>query len=169
MSFSVMTGDLQARLKSNLPQVRILLKRNPAIAYSRITEIGRDAGRRYGVDLIVNFPHEGKIDEFDMYGRRDLSIILDRTKTRFPIGRDTIKQKAREVLGGVRAEDAYMYEGKEGVKIFFEDGRIDILPHSIHIWCEFTARVTEFCNWVMSEVYLLGREPQGGTAGGSQS
>lgn len=149
-----MTGDLQSELRSNMPQIKILLRNSPALAYKRITEIGRMVGRRHGVDLIVNFPHEGKIEDFDMYGRRDLSIIVDKTRKRFPIDRDSIKRKAEETLGDVRTEDAYMYEGKEGVKIFMEAGRIDILPHSIHIWCEFTPSVTRFCDWVIKHVYL---------------
>ena len=48
-----------------------------------------------------------------------------------------------------------MYEGKEGVKVFFEKGRIDILPHSLHIWCKFTEKVTEFCDWLLEKVYEL--------------
>lgn len=153
MSFAAITADLQSSLRSDLAQIRFLLGKNPGMAYNRITEIGFSVGRRYNVRLVVNFPHEGKIDQFEMYGRRDLSIIIDKTKTRFPVDRESIKQKAREVLGDVRAEDAYMYEGKEGVKIFFDGGRMDILPHSMHLWCEFTPDVTEFCNWAMDVVY----------------
>ena len=48
-----------------------------------------------------------------------------------------------------------MYEGKEGVKIFFENGRIDILPHSLHVWCKFSEKVTNFCDWLFENVYLL--------------
>ena len=152
-----MAGDLRAALRSDMPQIRLLLKRSPALAYRRITEIGRESGRRHGVDLIVNFPHEGKIDDFGMYGRRDLSIILDKTKKRFPIDRGDIKRKAVDILGDVKTEDAYMYEGKEGVRVLLGLGRIDILPHSIHIWCEFTPDVVRFCDWVMSNVYLVTR------------
>ena len=31
--FKIITEDLQKTLKSNLPQIRFLLKKNPAIAY----------------------------------------------------------------------------------------------------------------------------------------
>ena len=56
-----------------------------------------------------------------------------------------------------------MYEDKEGVKVFLgpanENGRredrIDILPHSLHIWYEFTEPVTEFCEWLLENVYLM--------------
>ena len=153
MSFSEITKDLQAVLKSNLPQIRFLLKKNPAIAYTRITELGKDVGKKYNMKLIVNFPKEGKIEEFDMYGKRDLSLIMDLQKTNFPIERSIVKEKALELFPDARVEDAYMYEGKEGVKVFFKDGRIDILPHSLHIWCEFTEKVTEYCDWLLEKVY----------------
>lgn len=153
MSFSVITQDLQAILKSNLPQIRFLLKKNPALGYTRITELGKEVGKKYNMKLIVNFPQEGKIDEFDKYGKRDLSLIMDLQKTNFPIERSIIKQKAEGIFPDARTEDAYMYEDKEGVKVFLKDGRIDILPHSLHIWCDFTEKVTEFCDWLLSDVY----------------
>ena len=133
MSFRIITEDLQNQLKSNLPQIRLILKQNPAMAYTKITEIGSGVGRKYGIKLVVNFPERGKINDFDSYGKQDLSVIVDQTKKNFPIERSIIKSKASEIFGDVKIQDAYMYEGKEGVKIFFENGRIDILPHSLHV------------------------------------
>ena len=78
-----------------------------------------------------------------MYGRRDISIIMDQSKTRFPIERELVKSTALEKIPRARTQDAYMYEGKEGAKIFHDGGRIDVLPHSLHIWCEFTPQVIE--------------------------
>ncbi len=153
MIFSAITTELQAQLKSNLPQIMILLQKNPAMGYTRITEIGIRVGKKYNIQLLVNFPQENKINEFDFYGRRDLSIIVDRQKKNFPIQRQIIKDKAKEIFGDVRIDDAYMYEGKEGVRVTFDGGRIDILPHSLHIWCVFDEKVTSFCNWLLSNVY----------------
>ena len=155
MSFAKITEQLKKELKSNMPQIRVLLKKNPAIAYSRITEIGFDVGKKHNIKLIVNFPHEGKIEDFDSYGTQDLSIIVDQSKTNFPIDRSIIKSKAKEIFGDIKVEDAYMYEGKEGAKIFLENGRIDILPHSLHIWCKFTDKVSKYCEWLLENVYLL--------------
>ncbi|QLH08488.1 hypothetical protein [Candidatus Nitrosotenuis sp. DW1] len=155
MIFSEITGDLQAQLKSNLPQIRILLKKNPAMAYTKITEIGFAVGRKYKIQLIVNFPQRGKIEDFDSYGMQDLSIIIDRQKKNFPIQRSIIKDKAREIFGNIQIDDAYMYEGKEGVRVFPDGGRIDILPHSIHIWCKFDEKVTSYCNWLLINVYQM--------------
>jgi len=156
--FKTITEDLQKTLKSNLPQIRFLLKKNPGMAYKEIGEIGKKVGKKYNIELLVNFPHEGKIDDYEMYGKQDLSLIIDMEKKRFPMDRGIIKEKALEILGDIKTEDAYMYEDKEGVRIIFNENiqdKIDILPHSLHIWYEFTQPVTEFCEWLLENVYLL--------------
>ena len=154
MSFRVITEDLQNQLKSNLPQIRLMLKRNPAMAFTKITEIGSGVGKKYGIKLIVNFPERGKINDFDSYGKQDLSIIVDQSKTKFPIERSIVKAKASEIFGsGAEIQDAYMYEQKEGVRVLAENGRIDVLPHSLHVWCKFSDKVSDFCDWLFENVY----------------
>ena len=155
MIFSELTSDLQAQLKRDLAQIRFLLKKNQGMAYTRIVEIGKEVGKKYNIKLVVNFPKEGRIDEFDMYGKRDLSLIIDYDRKRFPIDRELIKQKAKETLGDIQTEDAYMYEDKEGVRVFTDNWKIDILPHSLHIWTEFNENVTVFCDWLMENVYQM--------------
>ncbi len=125
------------------------------MAYTKITELGAEMGSKYNIKLLVNFPERGKINDFDSYGKQDLSIIIDQTKKNFPIERNIIKSKAKELFGDVEIRDAYMYEGKEGVKVFFDNGRIDILPHSLHVWCKFSEKVTDFCDWLFVNVYQL--------------
>ena len=156
--FKMITEDLQKTLKSNLPQIRFLLKKNPGMAYKEIGEIGKQVGKKYNIELLVNFPHDGKINDFEMYGKQDLSLIIDMEKKRFPMDRSIIKEKALEILGDIKTEDAYMYEDKEGVRIIFNNNiqdKIDILPHSLHVWYEFTQPVTEFCEWLLENVYLM--------------
>jgi len=155
MIFSELTTDLQVQLKRDLAQIRFLLKKNQGAGYARIVEIGKEVGKKYNIKLIVNFPKEGRIDEFDMYGKRDLSLIIDYERKKFPIDRELIKQKAKEMLGDIQTEDAYMYEGKEGVRVFTDNWKIDILPHSLHIWTEFDKNVTAFCDWLMENVYQM--------------
>ena len=155
MIFTELTSDLQVQLKRDMAQIRFLLKKNQGTAYARIVEIGKEVGKKYNIKLIVNFPKEGRIDEFDMYGKRDLSLIIDYDKKRFPIDRELIKQKAKETLGDIQTEDAYMYEDKEGVRVFTDNWKIDILPHSLHIWTEFNENVTTFCDWLMENVYQM--------------
>jgi hypothetical protein len=153
--FSDIVLDLQQQLKRELAQIRFLLKKNPAMGYSKIVEIGKNVGKKYNIKLIVNFPKEGRIDEYEMYGKRDLSLIVDYEKKRFPIDRNIIKEKAKEILEDIKIEDAYMYEDKEGVRVFTKDWKIDILPHSVHIWTEFDEKVTKFCDWLLENVYEL--------------
>ena len=162
--FTQITTDLQDQLRRDLAQIKFLLRKNPAMGYTRIVEIGKKVGRRYGINLVVNFPKEGRIEEFEMYGRRDLSLIVDYERRRFPISRELIKEKALLLMGdGIKTQDAYMYEDKEGVRVYGDDWKIDILPHSVHIWTEFDEGVTEFCDWLLEHVYLVGG--QGGGAG----
>ncbi len=155
MIFSELVFDLQSELKKELAQIRFLLKKSPGSGYTRIVEIGKEVGKKYNIKLIVNFPKQGRIDEFDMYGKRDLSLIIDHDRKRFPIDRELIKQKAKEILGDIQTEDAYMYEDKEGVRVFTDNWKIDILPHSLHIWTEFNENVTAFCDWLMENVYQM--------------
>ncbi len=155
MIFSELVTDLQSQLRKDLAQIRFLLKKNPAMAYTRIVEIGKDVGKRYNIKLIVNFPKQGRIEEFERYGTRDLSLIINQDKKRFPIDRQIIKQKAVEILGDVKTEDAYMYENNEGVRVYTDSWKIDILPHSVHIWTDFDEKVTEFCNWLLDNVYEI--------------
>ena len=160
MIFSEIILDLQNQLKKELAQIRFLLNKSPAIGYSKIVEIGKEVGKKYNIKLIVNFPKEGRIDEFEMYGKRDLSLIIDYEKKKFPIDRNIIKEKAKEILENIQIEDAYMYENKEGVRVFTKDWKIDILPHSVHIWTEFDEKVTKFCDWLLENVYELKRKNQ---------
>ncbi len=155
MIFSDIVLDLQQQLKRELAQIRFLLKKNPAMGYSKIVEIGKNVGKKYNIKLIVNFPKKGRIDEYEMYGKRDLSLIVDYEKKKFPIDRNIIKEKAKEILEDIKIEDAYMYEDKEGVRVFTKDWKIDILPHSVHIWTEFDEKVTKFCDWLLENVYEL--------------
>ncbi len=155
MIFSEIVLDLQQQLKRDLALIRFLLKKNPAMGYTKIVEIGKKVGKKYNINLVVNFPKAGRIDEYEMYGKRDLSLIIDYEKKRFPIDRNIIKEKAKEVLEDIQIEDAYMYEDKEGVRVFTKDWKIDILPHSVHIWTEFDENVTKFCNWLLENVYEM--------------
>ena len=155
MTFNEIIVELQKELKSNMAQIRFLLMKSPAIAFTTMNEIATKVGKKYRMSLLLNFPQSGKIEDYESYGTQDISMIIDMTRKVFPIKRETIKSKAKEIFGNIKVEDAYMYEGKEGVKVFLESGRIDILPHSLHIWCKFDNKVTEFCDWLLINCYQL--------------
>ncbi len=153
MIFSELTIDLQNQLKRDLAQIKFLLKKNPTAGYAKIVEIGKEVGRKYNIKLIVNFPGVGKIEEFEMYGKRDLSLIIDHDLRRFSVSREIIKQKAKEILGDVEIQDAYMNDDKEGVRVHTKNWKIDVLPHSLHVWTEIDSKVTAFCDWLMENAY----------------
>lgn len=155
MIFDVIIEEIQKELKSNMAQIRFLLTKSPAIAFTTINEIATKIGQKYKMSLLLNFPQRGKIDDYESYGTQDISMIIDMTRKAFPIKRDIIKLKAKEIFGDIKVEDAYMYEGKEGVRVLLGAGRIDILPHSLHIWCKFDSKVTEFCDWLLINCYQL--------------
>jgi hypothetical protein len=47
-----------------------------------------------------------------------------------------------------------MYEDKEGVRITIAEGRLEILPGSIHLWCNVEKDgVKEFVDWLFENVY----------------
>ena len=155
MIFSRIIEELQKELKSNMAQIRFLLMKSPAIAFTTMNEIATKVGKKYKMSLLLNFPQIGKIEDYESYGTQDISMIIDMTRKVFPIKREMIKSKAKEIFGDIKVEDAYMYEGKEGVKVFLESGRIDILPHSLHVWCKFNSKVIEFCDWLLNNCYQL--------------
>jgi hypothetical protein len=86
-----------------------------------------------------------------------VGIVVDKFRRTFPIPRDKVKQQAEQMLGPeAKAQDAYMYEGKEGVKVVMPGGgRLEVLPGSIHLWCNVDGdSVRAYADWLMENVYL---------------
>ncbi|HKC78784.1 MAG TPA: hypothetical protein VKB83_01665 [Nitrosopumilaceae archaeon] len=155
MSFSAIIQDLQNELNSNMPQIRFLLKKSPALSFTTINEISAKVGKKYNLLLSINFPERGKIEDFESYGTENIGMVIDRFRKTFPIQRDLIKSKASEIFGNIQIQDAYMYEGKEGVRVALDSGRLDVLPASLHVWGKFDRRVIEFCDWLLANCYQL--------------
>jgi hypothetical protein len=146
---------LKAEIESKKDNMRSVVTRNPQRVYAELNQIAYIVSAKYGAQLQFHFPDAKKISDVDSYGNENIGIVVDKHRKRFPIPRDSIKEKAREILGEVGAEDAYMYEGKEGLKIFLKDGRMDILPGSIHLWCKIDDAVKKFVDWLMLECYQI--------------
>ena len=48
-----------------------------------------------------------------------------------------------------------MYEGKEGVKVvMLSSNRIEILPGSVHFWCNIDEKVRAYGDWLMQNIYF---------------
>jgi hypothetical protein len=148
-------NELKIEIESKKENMRILVNRNPQRAYAELNQIAYMVGTKYGIQLQFHFPDTRKINDVDSYGNENLSIVVDKHKKQFPIPRDSIKEKAKAILGEVETKDAYMYEGKEGLKIFLNEGRLDILPGSIHLWCRIDENVKKFVDWLMLECYKV--------------
>jgi hypothetical protein len=148
--------ELRENIDHNKNILQLILNKDPNKAYQKINEISLFTGSRYNVNLQLHFPDSKKISYIESYGEENIGIVIDKLRKTFPIPRQSIKMKAIEIMGNnVQSQDAYMYEGKEGVKIIFEKGRIEILPGSCHFWCKIDERIRSYGDWLMKNVYLL--------------
>lgn len=160
MTFSSIIRELKSNIEYNRKALESSLKNNPAIAYQKVNEITNFVGSRYGLNLQIHFPDQRRLFEVNSYGTENLGIVFDKHKKRFPIQREIIKEKAVNMIAGSRADDAYMYEGKEGVRVSFAEGRLEILPGSIHVWCNVEENgVIKYVDWLFEYVYNHNRGP----------
>jgi hypothetical protein len=153
MSFSQISSRLQKELKSNNPQIRFLLKKSPGLAFTTINEIATNIGKKYNIKVSLNFPERGKIEDYEAYGTENIGFVFERDSRAFPIARELIKSKASEILGSANIQDAYMYEGKEGVRVVNDNYRLDILPASLHLWGKINDEIRNFCDWLLENCY----------------
>jgi hypothetical protein len=155
--FTSLMADLFNNINSNIEFFKsALIKKNPTLAYYKLNELSNFVGSRYKVKLEIHFPNSSKIFDIDHYGKENMSIVIDKFRKTFPIQRELIKQEAANLFKNAKVIDAYMYEGKEGVKIVFNDeisSRIELLPGSFHLWVRIDKDVEKFCNWLLSNVY----------------
>lgn len=154
MSFSNLHSELLFNIKYHIKEIQESLKKSPNDAYQLVNKLSEFTGSRYHITLNLHFPDPKKIYDVEDYGTENLGLVVDKFRKRFPIPREIIKRKAVEFLGNVTPQDAYMYEGKEGLKILTDKGRIEILPGSIHLWCKIDENLKKFCDWLMQEVFL---------------
>ncbi|RMF29073.1 MAG: hypothetical protein D6752_06580 [Candidatus Nitrosothermus koennekii] len=153
MKFTSIINDLQSIIEQYKDTLKTI--KNQYRIYTELIRLANIVGDKYNINIQLNFPYPEKLKDYDSYGKENITIVIDKHRKQFPISRDMIKDKAKEIFNDVNIKDAYMYEGKEGVKIFFNDGRIDILPGSLHIWRKIDSKVEEFCNWLFDECYKL--------------
>ncbi len=154
--FTFLFTDLANNISNNMEFFKSALIKKPTVVYYKLNELSNFVGSRYNVKLEIHFPNSDKIYNTDDYGKENLSIIIDKFRKVFPIPREQIKQEAANLFKNAMVIDGYMYEGKEGVKIVFDDqvkSRIEILPGSVHLWVRIDEDVEKFCNWLMRYVY----------------
>ncbi len=139
---------------------RKLLFRTLHLHTISLNELSKFVGLRHGLVMEIHFPDRRKIGDIKSYGTENMSFIFDKFRKTFPIGAIKIKLQATKGLtGNVQIIDAYMYEGKEGLKINFKNSesnnsRIDLLPGSFHLWTKIDDDIQRFGNWLLYNVYL---------------
>ncbi|MDN5845265.1 MAG: hypothetical protein L0H53_03215 [Candidatus Nitrosocosmicus sp.] len=157
--FTNLLLEFKNNIDANMPFFQKAVIQNPTLAYYKLNELSKFVGSRYGLVMEIHFPDRTKIGDIKHYGTENMSFIFDKFRKTFPIGRDLIKLQATKGLSrNVQIIDAYMYEGKEGLKINFKDSesnnsRIDLLPGSFHLWTKIDEDIEKFCNWLLSNVY----------------
>lgn len=154
--FSLLIADLTNNINSNMDFFKTTLKKKPALVYYKLNELSNFVGSRYNLKLELHFPDSNKIHSISEYGKENISIVVDKFRKVFPIPREQIKLEASNSFKNAMVIDAYMYEGKEGIKIVFNDknkSRIEILPGSLHLWIKIDEDVEKFCNWLLQNVY----------------
>jgi hypothetical protein len=154
--FSSIITDLANNINSNMDFFKTSLIKKPTLVYYKLNELSNFVGSRYNLKLELHFPNSNKIYDINYYGKENISIIIDKFKKVFPIPREQIKQEVINSFQNAMVADAYMYEGKEGIKIVFYDenkSHIEILPGSFHLWIKIDEDVEKFCNWLLQNVY----------------
>jgi hypothetical protein len=152
--FSTLHDELVRNLSLNEKSLKSVLAKSPNLAYSKINEIAHFVGSRYNIEVRLQFPQHEKIFETETYGTENLGLIVNKFRKTFPIPREQVKLHASDVLDTVRVQDAYMYEGKEGVRVITSNGRLEVLPGSVHLWCKIDQKVKSYVDWLMDMVYL---------------
>jgi hypothetical protein len=154
-AFGGLLDDLASNVDANKQSLAAILKKSPNQLYHKLNELAAFVGSRHGLELQLHFPVAGKISDIDSYGTENIGIVVDKFRKTFPVPREEVKRKAVEFLGeGADPQDAYMYEGKEGVRVVMPAGRIEILPGSVHFWCKLDEKVRSYGDWLIDHIYF---------------
>ena len=154
VSFSALMQEFRDNVAQNRDAFLSMAKKNPHMGYQKVNELALFVGSRHGVNLQLHFPVPARLSDVDDYGTENIGVLVDKFRRTFPIPRESIKNKAVEILHDAQPQDAYMYEGKEGVKVVMPEGRLEILPGSIHLWCRVSDSVRSYADWLMENVYF---------------
>lgn len=153
--FTSIESDLIYNLNYHDKELRHTLKKSPNQTFMKINEIASFVGKRYKIMLQIHFPDSSKIYDVESYGTENISLIIDKFRKTFLISRNIIRNKAIKIFPKGIVQDAYMYEGKEGLRLIIDKGRMEILPGSLHLWCNIDDKIKEFGDWLMEEVFYL--------------
>lgn len=154
--FSVVYDELMWNIKENRDVfISILNESKFNLLYQKLAELVLFTGSRHKVVLQLHFPNPDKIQDIDSYGSENLSVVIDKFRKRFLVSKGAIRDNALKTLDGkIEVLDAYAYQGKEGLRVLSEKGRIEILPGSFHVWCKIDRNMIAFFDWMMENNYF---------------
>jgi hypothetical protein len=155
VSFSTIYEELISNIRDNRDTfIAISKNSNSNLLYHKLAELVSFTGSRHNLLLQLHFPNPSKLNDIDSYGSENISVVIDKFRKKFYISKEAIRANASKFLGTrIQVHDAYAYEGKEGLRIISEKGRIEILPGSIHIWCKIDGNDMKFLDWLMENQY----------------
>jgi hypothetical protein len=157
MFFELIMEDLKANIKNNKSVLERNHMKNPSFTFNKVNELAHFVGQKYNIEIRLHFPDSSKIHELDSFGTENIGLTVDKFRKQFPIPREDIKKKAHELTCFREASDAYMYEGKEGVRVLLESGRLEIQPGAVHLWCKIDSEIVMFIDWLLQNVYLINK------------
>ena len=153
IAFSELIDELRSNVDYNR-DVLYVLSKSPNLLYKKLTELASFTGGRHNVTLQLHFPDPRKIKDIDSFGTENISVVIDKFRKKFSVPKESITRKTIDLLGtNIQIQDAYMYEGKEGLRVITENGRIEILPGSVHLWCKIDKKTKKYVDWLMQIVY----------------
>ncbi len=154
--FSIVYDELIWNIRENRDAfVAILNKSNFNLLYQKLAELVSFTGSRHKLMLQLHFPDPDRLKDIDSYGSENISVVIDKFRKKFLVSKKAIQDSALRSLGGkIQVLDAYAYEGKEGLRVISEKGRIEILPGSFHAWCKIDRNEIAFFDWMMQNNYF---------------
>jgi len=122
-------------------------------AFEIINWIAGDVSERWGVLIQINFPPGQERPIVSQVGRRNLSILVDKTRKKFErVTEDEVNQAAQR-LSPLSFDPARF--GHEGFRAKLASGLLDCLPSGVHLWCDITPEVLGFLDWIFENGYGL--------------
>jgi len=140
--------EMQNNLTKNYSKLKDIEKNDIMRLHLEVNYIAGLAGKKYGMDLRINFPNMGDIEE-SIKGERNVTIIVEQRREDFKIPVDSIKSKAKETVDGCQIRD---FENEKGFHVIFDGGKVSLFPGSIHMWCRIRD-VEEFLQWLVDKAY----------------
>lgn len=144
--------DLWQSLEKRREEYEGYLNEGKFEGFAAINRIASTVAEKYGVFIQVNFP-PGRSIQVENVGHRDLSILV--RKERQKLEGTTLEElkRALQLLNPVSYDSAGF--GYEGLRVRLDEGRIDVLPGGVHLWCRISPEVLSFLDWLFQHSYGL--------------